>query len=119
MIGVCVCVCANQKIFLSKDEMAAKFCTQNRSLCVCKCVCVCMQAQLRRASVPDSTYQMWESSGMGSLDLVKKFFAMDPGKQASALENVAPAGADWISRGRPLPRMRAPRSGCRLLNWFV
>lgn len=40
MIGVCVCVCANQKIFLSKDEMAAKFCTQNRSLCVCKCVCV-------------------------------------------------------------------------------
>lgn len=32
---------------------------------------------------------MWESSGMGSLDLVKKFFAMDPGRQTSVLGSVA------------------------------
>lgn len=58
-------------------------------------VSVCVQAEvlasstLNRAAVCDSTYQMWESSGMGSLDLVKKFFAMDPGKQTTALEKVA------------------------------
>lgn len=39
--------------------------------------------------MPVGAYQMWESSGMGSLDLVKKFFAMDPGKQTSVLDNVA------------------------------
>lgn len=47
---------------------------------------------------------MWESSGMGSLDLVKKFFAMDPGKQTSVLESVArdPCG------GRSAPAWSAP-----------
>lgn len=30
-----------------------------------------------------STYQMWESSGMGSLDFVKKFFAMAPRKRVT------------------------------------
>lgn len=50
-------------------------------MCVCLCVARLHNKNKNRAAVCDSTNQMWESSRMGSLDLVKKFFAMDPGNK--------------------------------------